>query len=347
VKLGQQEGEGPDVAMPVAMAALDVAGQIRERSPADLANFGDGATRLIDRFVQPMVGQTILARAASDGSAEAIAWLVTPAGQQRYRISLWRHRGGERIRIMAAFSQCEVSPVDAGAGMAAELTEPARAALIRMGNDMRTPLAAALGFAELIRTNPGTLDPAEVAQHAADIVAAAWRLIRIADDLEAAGTSGEARPALNLAEVDIARLARRVARLAAPVAQAVGVAINTAGLPDPGLGPLILGDESAFWSIVDNLIQNAIRHAGRGATLAIALHSNGATGLVLEISDNGPGLKVKDLARQLQGGKPGRGLAFIRELARANGADLAIETAPGQGLTARIAFPAARCLNPV
>ena len=74
--------------MPVAMAALDVAGQIRERSPADMAIFGDGATRLIDRFVQPAGGQELLARAASDGSAETTAWLITAAGQQRFRISL-------------------------------------------------------------------------------------------------------------------------------------------------------------------------------------------------------------------------------------------------------------------
>jgi hypothetical protein len=34
-------------------------------------------------------------------------------------------------------------------------------------------------------------------------------------------------------------------------------------------------------------------------------------------------------------------------MARANGAELEIETTPGRGLTARILFPAARCLNPV
>jgi hypothetical protein len=40
-------------------------------------------------------------------------------------------------------------------------------------------------------------------------------------------------------------------------------------------------------------------------------------------------------------------LAFSREMSRANGADLEIETAPGKGLTARILFPAARCLSAV
>ena len=54
----------------------------------------------------------------------------------------------------------------------------------------------------------------------------------------------------------------------------------------------------------------------------------------------------EELAGLLQSAKPGRGLVFMRDLARANGAELEIDTAPGQGLTARIVFPAARCLNP-
>ncbi len=338
--------------MPVAMAALDVAGQIRERSPADMAIFGDGATRLIDRFVRPAGGQALLARAVSDGSAEGTAWLVTGAGQRRFRISLWRQRGGERMRVLAAFSVCEAPERAPGSDGEAGLSEPAREVLIRMGHDMRSPLAAVMGFAELIRASPDGLKPAEAAGHAADIVAAAWRLMRIADDLAAAGNSGEVMPALRLAEVDIARLARRVARLAAPAARAAGVAINGRGLPERGRGPLVLGDESTLWSIIDNLLQNAVRHAGRGAVVAIALQKPGngpgqRQGLVLEIADNGPGMEADELAGLLQGGKPGCGLAFSREMARANGTELEIDTAPGQGLTARILFPAARCLNPV
>jgi signal transduction histidine kinase len=89
-----------------------------------------------------------------------------------------------------------------------------------------------------------------------------------------------------------------------------------------------------------------VRHAGQGAEVAIALPSHGK-GLALEIADNGPGLETDALAALLRGGRPGRGLAFSRQLARATGADLEIESAPGQGLTARLVFPAARCLSPV
>lgn len=336
--------------MPMALAAFDVAGQIRERSPADMAIFGNGAVRLIDRFVEQAGGQALLARAVGEGSAEGAAWLVTAAGRMRFRISLWRHRGGERIRVLAAFAVCaapEGAP-EGAPGAAAGLPDLAGQALIRISHDMRSPLAAVTGFAELIRAGPDRLKPAAAAGHAADIVAAAWRLMRIADDLEAAGTSGEVLPALRLGEVDIARLARRVVRLAVPEARAAGVAINQKGLAGRGRGPLVLGDEGTLWSVVDHLLQTAMRRAGRGAMVAIALdRPDGATGLVLEIAGDGPGLEADELAGLWRGANPGRGLASSRALARANGAELEIDTAPGQGFVARLLFPAARCLDGV
>lgn len=221
---------------------------------------------------------------------------------------------------------------------------------MRMGHDMRSPLAAVMGFAELIRFSPDAAVPAEAAGHAADIVAAAWRLIRIADDLEAAGSSGEVMPAMRPAEVDIARLLRRVVRLAAPTARAAGVKIDGRGLPERGRGPLVLGDESSLWSVIDNLLQNAVHLSGRGTEVAVSLGAaqiGAGKGLELAIAGNGPGMEADDLAALYGDDQPGRGLAFCREMARLNGAELEIETAPGQGLTARILFPAARCLNPV
>lgn len=330
--------------MPIAMAALDVAGQIRERSPADLAIFGEAAGRLAERFVQRDRGQALLARAVTDGSAEGIAWLVTGAGQQRFRVSLWRQRGGERIRILAAFSACAATGPEAEAQ---GLPEALREVLLRLGRDMRPPLGAVMGFAEMIRT-AGALKPEEAAGHASDILAAAWRLMRIAEDLEAVSSSGEARLTLVPAEVDLARLVRRVARLATPAAEAAGVAIDTGGLPGRGQAPLVLGDERTLWSVVESLIDNAVRHAGRGAEVRVGLGPpEGRHGLVLEIADNGPGLEADALARLLEGAGAGRGIVLGRALARANGAELEFETAPGQGVTARLAFPPARCLDPV
>ena len=335
---------GAGAALPVAMAALDVAGQIRERSPSDMAIFGEHSARLVERFVRRDRGQALLARAVTDGSAEGIAWLVTGAGQERFRISLWRQRGGERVRILAAFSACEPVEAETAPALPGELSR----ALVALCLDMRSPLNAVMGFAEMIRQGADKLKPAEAASHASDIVAAAWRLMRVAEDLETAGASGEPRFAAASSEIDIARLTRRVVRLAMPSAAAAGVAIDISGLPERGQGPLVLGDERRLWSVIDIVVGNAVRHAGRGAEVRVALQRTDARHhLVLEVTDNGPGLASDEMARLLEGAGPERGIVLGRAMARANGAELEFETAPGEGLTARLVFPAARCLEPV
>jgi len=330
---------GAEGGLPLAMAAMDVAGQIRERSPTDLAIFGEAAGRLVERFTRAGAGQALLARAVAEGAAETVAWLTTAAGPRRFRVSLWRQRGGERIRILAAFATFAAA---ADASDAA-LSSPLRDAVLRLGRDMAPPLEAVIGLAGLLRGEGAA--QGVVAEHASDIVAAAWRLKRIAEDLLAAEAGGGALPPLRAAEVDIGRVVRRIARLAAPAARAAGIAIEQGRLPAPGQGPLVLGDESTLWSAIDTLLRNALHHGGRGATVAMTLETE-ARGLVLSVADDGPGIESDRLAGLL-GPATGGGLAVCRTLVAANGAALEIDSAPPGGLTARIVFPAARCLNPV
>lgn len=323
-------------ALPLALAALDVAGTIRERSPADMAIFGEASGRLAERFMKPETGQDLLARAVSDGTAEAVAWLVTAAGQRCFQVGLWRQRGGDRIRVLAAFAAC--GQPDNGAGQGAPGLS--RETAMRLGRDMKAPLAALAGFAEKLRAG-GRPDPAETAAHASDIVAAAWRLRRLADDLLAAAASQDGLSPMHFGEVDIARLVRRITRLAGPAAQGAGVTISLKDLPPPGEGPAILGDEGGLWGAIEALLGNAIRHGGRGSEVSVSLIGKN-DGQVLQIADTGPGADPERLAAQLEGTGS---LAACRAMLRLNGADLEILTSPGRGLTARIGFPAARCLN--
>ncbi len=325
-------------ALPLALAAIDVAGQIRERSPADSAIFGAEAVRLTDRFIDPRIGQELLTRAGTDGSAETTAWLITSSGQQQFQVSLWRQRGGERIRLTAAFAAIQSRP-DLGD---ADLT------LARLSQDLRSPLAAAMGFAELICGTCSGGDRAEdctpgtVSGHAASVIAAAWRIAGIADDLEAAARSGGRSPAPRLSEVPIARMLRRIARLAEPVARAAGVTVEFDDREVTNAS--VLGDDGMLWSVVDTLVQTALRHAGSGAKVHLTLRDDDE-GMAVEVADTGPGMAPEVLAQALLDDAPGRGLRFCRQMARANGAELEVRSDQGGGVTARLCFARSRVLR--
>jgi len=335
VSRGARERSVP--ATPLAMAALDVAGQVRERSPADLAIFGEDAARLVDRFADRDVGQELLARAVTDGSAEREALLVTTAGTRHFRVGLWRQRGGDRIRVLAVFS---LGP--AGVPGGAELTGPLRRAIARAASDLRGPLDAVLGFAELIRSTPRQEAKGAASAHADEILAAAWRLMRVAADLDLVGRFGSGAPGLRPAEVDIVRLARRVAGLAAPAARAAGIALETGDLPRPGAGPLVLADEGALWSALDTLLRRAIRLGGPGGQIALVVEGDDE-GVALKIS--GSSVEPDPDALAEPSPQDRTDLDACREFAAANGARL--ETDAGPCFSARLVFPAARCLSPV
>jgi signal transduction histidine kinase len=221
------------------------------------------------------------------------------------------------------------------------------AALARIAHEFRSPLTAVLGFAEFLAA---TLDemPIERAKgYLADLSTAAERMRRLADDLVGLG-SGKA--GLRVAETALDPLLATALRLATPAAEAKGVALSA---PAPS-GLVVLADADALGRAVANLLDNAIRHgARRGGTISVRIVDSGkGDGTSIVVADDGPGLDKASLAEALMPyGRPGErddlaagglGLPIVREIAEAHGGELLIETAPGQGFTARLHLPAGR-----
>src|ERR1700759_5750512 len=101
--------------------------------------------------------------------------------------------------------------------------------------------------------------------------------------------------------------------------------------------------------ILDNLLENAIRHAGEGA--AIEVTARGLTGAVeLSIADTGAGVPAEHLSRVFErfhrvegsraGPGTGLGLAIVKHIAEAHGGREVREGAEGQCTTVRVTLPA-------
>ncbi|MEO1459146.1 MAG: hypothetical protein AAFV49_16520 [Pseudomonadota bacterium] len=388
-------GESPSGAgLPLCIAAVTVAGQCRERSPADEAVFGAAGDRFTTRFCDPGTGQALLARAISEGAAEGSAALTTGAGDAPFRVTLWRQRGGDRVRLIAAFAADRpAAPAPAGSQTGSPVAAPspvaparaieraierdgareeeaaARGAMGRFAEALRLPLDAVIGLADTLRRSAAA--PAAEAQTAAqgdasdaarpveaegevtrlagDILAAGWRIARVAEDMRR--WQGDLPVTGGFDEVDLERLLRRLLRLAGPSAEARGIALQA---PTRDGGALVAADEAALWAALQEIVAAALDRLPQGGTLVARL--------VPDDSDGGLAVCLSALAPE-DGGGHGRGhgrgrgrgqsgpaeappvLAATEAMLDAHEAELRLQAGNGPGFTATLRFPARRCLS--
>lgn len=195
------------------------------------------------------------------------------------------------------------------------MSERRRAAAI--AHDFRAPLNAIRGFAEMLRLKGESISPERRAEYLDNIISAADRMDALADRFVAEGAPGPC---------DLTRLARAAAVLRGAAVEATE--------------PLATeGDAVSVSRILDNLIDNALTHGG---CARVRVGRKGGAPCV-EVWDEGPGMSAAALSAALtphsRGAAGGLGLPNCIALAETMGARLEFETAPGEGLLARLLFP--------
>jgi two-component system, OmpR family, phosphate regulon sensor histidine kinase PhoR len=100
--------------------------------------------------------------------------------------------------------------------------------------------------------------------------------------------------------------------------------------------------------IVENLVENALRYAGPGATLRVSLTRSG-NATVLRVVDDGAGVSEDDLPRLFErfyradraraSRGTGLGLAIVKHVVTAAGGTVEARGGPGRGLEVRAVFP--------
>lgn len=112
------------------------------------------------------------------------------------------------------------------------------------------------------------------------------------------------------------------------------------------------GDAGRLRQILSNLIDNAIKHGGKG-TVEVGGAMLSAGWLQLWVRDEGPGIpeeargrvferffRVDKSRARPQGGGTGLGLAIVKNLVLAHGGDVRVESAEGRGTTFFLKLPA-------
>jgi two-component system, NtrC family, sensor histidine kinase HydH len=205
----------------------------------------------------------------------------------------------------------------------------------QMAHDLKNPLAAARGAAELLEGELKTLQKEDLRHFSSLLVQQLDRLTAIIDRYQRLS-----RMELELQTVDVNELISRVLSLQS-FAGASSVTVTSTFAENLPKVPL---DAELVSSIVENLVKNAFEAMPSGGTVTVATAREGDH-LSLAISDTGQGMdpRTREQAFSLffttkaQGS--GLGLAFVKQIARAHGGEVRLESKEGQGTRVELLFP--------
>ena len=213
--------------------------------------------------------------------------------------------------------------------------------LASVSHDLRTPLTAVLGYAELLRRRGG-LDTRQT--QAVDVIDRnAQRLLRLVNDVLLLAQVRAGKLTLERRAVDLRQLVADAVELAQPLAAQATLALDARA---PAHAVVVHADAARLAQLLDNLVANAIKFTPAGGRVAVCVRQSDGVAAI-DVEDTGIGIGDAERAslfeafvRGRSAGAPGSGLglAIVRAVAEAHGARVAVEDNEGGGTRFTVSF---------
>ena len=215
-----------------------------------------------------------------------------------------------------------------------------------VSHELKTPLTSISGYAELLES--GIAKPEDMKDFGHKIHKEAARMIDlVADILELSDLDSrkEQGSECDMAPLDLSALARDAAQDLALNARNRYITIKKNLAPAPATG-----DAKLLFDLCINLLDNGIRYNRPGGWVCISTGQQNGQGYV-QVSDNGIGIPAEsqsrvferfyrvDKSRSKATGGTGLGLAIVKHIAALHGANISLQSEPGNGTIIQITFP--------
>jgi PAS domain S-box-containing protein len=210
--------------------------------------------------------------------------------------------------------------------------------LSSMSHELRSPLNAILGFAQLMESAsplPTDFQKESIAQ----ILQAGWHLLKLINEILDLAVIESGKVSLSTESVSLAEVMSECQAMMEPEAQQRGISVI---FPQFGTPFFVSADRTRLKQIVINLLSNAIKYNKEHGTVVVDCTTSTPGLTRISVKDTGEGLSPENLAQLFQpfnrlgqeaGGVAGTGIGLVvtKRLAELMGGVLGVESTVGVG----------------
>ena len=330
-------------ASPSGVVLLDAHGRIEWSNRMATEHFGFDAQRDVMQHIANLVREPVFTAymAAADFTHDVVIPGNFSTSTRPVKLSVHVHSYGRDRKLLLSRDITAV-----------ELAEAMRRDFVaNVSHEIRTPLTVLSGFIETLQTLP--LNDADRERYLALMSQQSHRMQTLVNDLlTLSRLEGSPSPDINHWATTSALLAQ-----CEQDARALSAVLKTqASHIEFESGPAceIAGVYNELYSAMSNLVTNAVRYTPQSGIVRVnwILLSDGRGEFV--VKDTGPGIAPEhlprlterfyrvDRSRSRETGGTGLGLAIVKHVAQRHGAELKVQSEPGQGSRFSITFPAGR-----
>ncbi|MHB8248281.1 MAG: hybrid sensor histidine kinase/response regulator [Acidithiobacillus sp.] len=290
--------------------------------------------------------QRDLEAVVANGRFEDEGWRVHKDGSSFWanvvytaiRDQLGNLRGFAKLtRDLTERRQVETALIDAKS--AAEKANRAKSDFLSsMSHELRSPLNAILGFAQLMESDSPPPTPSQTAS-IEQILKGGWYLLELINEILDLAVIESGRVSLSLEPVSLAEVMLECQAMIEPQVQKRGIRMTFPRLDNPWF---VSADRTRVKQVLINLFSNAIKYNQAGGTVAVACSASAPERVRISVTDTGAGLPAEKLAQLFQpfnrlgqeaGAEEGTGIGLVvtKRLVELMGGVIGVESTIGVG----------------
>ncbi len=212
-------------------------------------------------------------------------------------------------------------------------------------HELKTPLANLRAINETLAS--GRTTPEMIREYAHMGIGEATRLTRLVDNLLAYSRVTDVADVYSFEPVALAEVVQRTLQEFGPTLMRDNFSVRV-DVPDDL--PRVVADPNALGLLLNNLVDNAMRHSTAEHVLAVTARAENGS-VVLSVTDKGVGIPADEIPRVTRkffrgraavSGGSGLGLAIVDRIVSDHAGTLTIESEVGHGTTVSVTIPAVR-----